>query len=70
MKLEHMETERVKHSMTQKAAAAAAGVSLRTYSNYVSGAKPVPSDVLIKLSALWGCRIDYLLGRTGGRERV
>lgn len=34
------------------------------------GAKPVPSDVLIKLSTLWGCSIDYLLGQTSGRKRV
>ena len=34
------------------------------------GAKPVPSDVLIKLSALRTCSIDYLLDQTGGRESV
>lgn len=66
----NLEKERLAHGMTQKAVVATVGVSLRTYGNYIRGAKPAPSDVLIKLSALWGCSIDYLLGQTGGRERV
>ena len=50
----NLEKVRLAHGMTQKAVAATVGVSLRTYGNYIRGAKPVPSDVLIKLSALWG----------------
>lgn len=38
-----------------------------TYSKYELGKLPLPVDVLLKLSDLYGVSVDYLLGRTDER---
>ena len=43
------------------------GVSQTTYSKYELGKLPLPVDVLLKLSDLYGVSVDYLLGRTDER---
>lgn len=40
------------------------GVRQTTYSKYELGKLPLPVDVLLKLSDLYGVSVDYLLGRT------
>ncbi len=39
------------------------GISLKSLYNYEHG-KTIPSDVLIKMSKLYDCSVDYLLGLT------
>ena len=43
------------------------GVRQTTYSKYELGKLPLPVDVLLKLSDLYGVSVDYLLGRTDER---
>ena len=38
--------------------------SQQVYSNYELGQRDIPTDVLIRLSALYGVSVDYLLGLT------
>ena len=38
--------------------------SQQVYSNYELGQRDVPTEVLIKLSQLYGVSVDYLLGLT------
>lgn len=38
--------------------------SQQVYSNYELGQRDVPTEVLIKLSNLYGVSVDYLLGLT------
>ena len=43
------------------------GVRQTTYSKSELGKLPLPVDVLLKLSDLYGVSVDYLLGRTDER---
>ncbi len=48
--------------MTKEELAARLGISPRTYTNYIKGNTPIPSDVLLDMSRLFHCTTDYLLG--------
>ena len=50
------------HDMTQKQVAAKLNCSQQVYSNYELGQRDIPTDILIKLSALYHVSVDYLLG--------
>lgn len=43
--------------------------SQQVYSNYELGQRDVPTEVLIKLSNLYGVSVDYLLGLTSNPKR-
>lgn len=43
--------------------------SQQVYSNYELGQRDIPTEVLIKLSALYGVSVDYLLGLTNNSKR-
>lgn len=43
--------------------------SQQVYSNYELGQRDIPTDVLIKLSALYEVSVDYLLGLTSNPKR-
>jgi len=60
----NIEAERVRSQMTKEALAARLGITQKTYSNYIKGATPIPSDVLLNMASLFRCTTDYLLGRT------
>lgn len=50
--------------MTQKQVAALLGMSQTGYSKYETGENDIPTQILIKLSKLYGTTIDYLLDQT------
>ncbi len=50
------------HDMTQKEIAAKLNCSQQVYSNYELGQRDIPTDILIKLSKLYGVSVDYILG--------
>lgn len=58
--MSNIEAERARKKLTQVEIARLLGVAPKTYSNYVKG-QPIPSDILIKMSKLFGCSTDYLL---------
>lgn len=50
--------------LKQREVAAYLNCSQQVYSNYELGQRDLPTDVLIKLSKLYGVSVDYLLGLT------
>lgn len=46
----------------QKQVAAMLGIDQRVYSNYETGKRKIPVDLLIKLAKIYGVSTDYLLG--------
>ena len=48
--------------LTQKELAKALNCSQQVYSNYELGQRDIPTDILIKLSSLYGVSVDYILG--------
>ncbi len=58
----NIEAERARGRMTKEELAARLGISPRTYTNYIKGNTPIPSDVLLDMSRLFHCTTDYLLG--------
>lgn len=64
-----MRSERVRAGLSQSEVAERVGVDQRTVSNYERGITSVPADVLLKLSDIYGCTTDWLLGITDTRTR-
>lgn len=58
----NIEAERGRLGLTRKDLALELGISQKTYSLYVRGTNPIPSDTLIKMARLFQCSTDYLLG--------
>lgn len=50
------------HDFTQNYVAKFLSCSQQAYSNYELGQRDIPTDILIKLSALYNVSIDYILG--------
>ena len=57
------------HDLTQKDVATRLNCSQQAYSNYELGQRDVPTDILIKLSALYEVFVDYILGITNNPKR-
>ncbi len=58
----NIEAERARLQLTKEDLAAKLNVTSKTYLSYVRGDTPIPSDVLLKMAALFHCSTDYLLG--------
>lgn len=58
----NIEAERARLKLKQEEVAQKLGITGRTYANYVTEKTPIPSDVLIRMTDLFSCSIDYLLG--------
>lgn len=56
-----IEAERARNNLTLEEFADKIGVAEKTYRNWRDSEKPIASDVLISISNLFGCSIDYLL---------
>jgi len=50
--------------LSQRQIAEALSCSQQTYSNYETGARTIPPEILIKLAQLHNTSVDYLLGLT------
>lgn len=61
-------SERTRKGMTQAGLASEVGVSEGTVKRWERGKTKPNGDALLKMSDLFGCSTDYLLGRT--EERV
>lgn len=51
------------HDLTQQKVSNYLSVARRTYANYESGQRTIPSHVLCALADLYQVSVDYLLGR-------
>lgn len=56
----NIEAERVRAGLKQDELASILNISTKTYYNYLRGAA-IPSQILLKLSKIFNCSIDYLL---------
>ena len=55
--------------MKQKEIGALLGIDQRVYSNYETGKRDIPLDLLIKLADFYGVTLDYLVGRPEKKHR-
>lgn len=68
MTLPNIEAERIRHGMSREEFASMLGVSKRTVQNWQNGSTDMPLSKLVRLSEIWGCSTDYLLGLCRDRE--
>ena len=61
--LRNIEAERGRYGYTREALSKELGISSKTYKGYIDGT-PIPSTVLVRLSDLFECSVDYLLDRS------
>lgn len=52
------------NDMTQSYIASKLNIKQNTYSQYETGQRQIPIDILIKLADLYNTTTDYILGRT------
>ena len=57
------------HDLLQRQVADRLHCSQQVYSNYELGQRDIPTEVLIRLAALYRVSIDYLLGQTDNPVR-
>ena len=57
------------HDYTQAALADHLHITQAAYSNYETGERSVPIEVLIQLARFYNVSIDYLLGETDNPKR-
>lgn len=69
MKYPNIEAERARLGLSKVELSRSIGVALKTYYNWINGDNPIPSDVLIRMSEMFGTNIDYLLGISENRKR-
>lgn len=60
--LNNIEAERGRMRMTKLAISNELGITVKTYCAYINGEHNVPHTILIKMSKMFNCSIDYLLG--------
>ena len=64
MYFKRIEEMRVDSYLTIKEISIILGIHRDVYSRYEKGLRSVPIDILIRLTDLYDCSIDYLVGRT------
>ena len=64
MYLPRLRDLREDRDMKQKEIGALLGIDQRVYSNYETGKREMPLDMLITLADFYGVSVDYLVGRT------
>lgn len=62
MKYPNIEAERARKGFSNDSLAKALGVSRKTLFNWMDKGN-IPVSALIKMSDIFGCTVDYLLGR-------
>lgn len=62
MKYPNIEAERARKGQSAEELAKSLGVSRKTLYNWINSGN-IPATALIKMADLFGCTIDYLLGR-------
>ena len=62
MRYKRIRDLREDNDYTQKDMAKKLSCSQQVYSNYELGQRDIPTDILIKLSAIYNVSVDYILG--------
>lgn len=58
------------HDLTLRELAATLGMPHTQYYRYEKGYRDFPTDILIRLSEIYGVSVDYLLGLTNNPKRA
>ncbi len=61
--LNNIEAERGRLQLTKEELSKRLGITSKTYLSYIRG-NAIPSSVLINMSQIFDCTVDYLLGLT------
>ena len=67
--LGNIEAERARMSMSKSDLAEKVGVDRSTLRRWVLEESEIPASKLLKMADMFGCSIDYLLGRTAPPEK-
>ena len=70
MKYQRIEDLRIDSDLSQKQISEVLHISQRSYSNYETGTRGIPVEMLIKLADYYNTSIDYLVGRTDNKRPV
>ena len=62
MKYPNIDAERARKNLTNEGLAMELGVSRKTLYNWISSGS-IPQSALEKMADVFGCTVDYLLGR-------
>lgn len=62
MRYPNIEAERARSGMSKEGLARELGVSRKTLHNWVSAGN-IPQSALERMATIFGCTVDYLLGR-------
>lgn len=57
----NIEAERARLGLTKEELAKKLGISVKTYYNWIGGAKPMPHTKLKEMSQMFGVKVDYLV---------
>lgn len=70
VKFQNIEAERARLGLSKEEFSRELGIATKTYYNWINGTNPIPSDYLVKMSDMFGAKIDYLLGRNKELQEV
>lgn len=69
MQYKRLKDLREDHDYTQTELASMLGISQRGYSHYEKGDNDIPTEILIRLSEIYGTTTDYILGLSNQRSK-
>ncbi len=69
MQFKRLKDLREDHDYTQTELADKLGISQRGYSHYEKGDNDIPTEILIRLSQIYGTSTDYILGLSNQRVK-
>ena len=70
MKFQRIQDLRIDSDLSQKKIGEILHISQRSYSNYETGSRNIPIEMLIRLADYYDTTIDYLVGRTDNKEPI
>ena len=68
MKFQRIQDLRTDADMSQKQLSEILHISQRSYSQYETGSRNIPVEMLIRLANYYDISVDYLVGRTDKKE--
>ena len=68
MKFQRIQDLRTDADMSQKQLSEILHISQRSYSDYETGSRNIPVEMLIRLANYYDISVDYLVGRTDKKE--
>lgn len=61
---------RLENKLTQTELSEKLNVPMTTYANWEQGTRNPDYEILIRLADIYGCSVDYILGRTNDRSET